>query len=71
MTLANGHRWEGGVQELCQVAPDVLSIRDPVTLLYPFQLAAISHQDKWVEEDMETIFQLLRHCPELVMEMVH
>jgi len=65
IALAHRHSWESGVKELFQKAPDILSIRDPVTQLLPFQLAAIPVRDN-LPVDLTTIFRLLRHQPELL-----
>jgi hypothetical protein len=67
IALANRHTWEGGVQELFWAAPEVLSLRDPVTQLYPFQLAAIPVQEN-LAVDVSTIVDLLRQRPDLIEE---
>jgi hypothetical protein len=59
--LAHGHEWHGGIRELVQHGPDSLSLRDPVLGLYPFQMA--SH-------DLDSVFQLLRHMPSVLMYSV-
>jgi hypothetical protein len=66
IALANRHTWEGGVRELFQAEPGMLGVRDPVTRLYPFQLAAIPFRDNLVV-DTGTIFQLLRQRPDLLI----
>ena len=62
--LANRHTWEGGVQDLFHAAPHVLTIPDPFTRLYPFQLAAIPVGDTIV--DLDTIYHLLRAQPDVL-----
>jgi hypothetical protein len=59
--LACRHKWDGGVKELFQRAPEVLLISDPITGVYPFQLAAIPVRDTLV--DLDTVFHLLRAQP--------
>ena len=59
--LINRHTWFGGIKELFFAAPSVLLEADPVTKLYPFQLAAIPIRDTQV--DLDTIFHLLREQP--------
>jgi hypothetical protein len=41
IALVNRHLWSGGIQELFYAAPDIVMIQDPITMLYPFQLAAV------------------------------
>jgi len=38
--IASGHSWSGGVGALFAAAPGLLAVRDPVTGLWPFALAA-------------------------------
>lgn len=64
VALANRHLWSGGVAELFQAAPNIVLRQDPVTCLYPFQLAAMPSGDTTV--DLETIYQLLRSRPEIL-----
>ena len=61
------HTWQGGVQELFLAAPEVLSMVDPITKLYPFQLAAIPVQENLLI-DVGTIVDLIRQRPELLQE---
>jgi hypothetical protein len=68
IALANRHTWEGGVRELFQAAPEMLSVQDPVTLLYPFQLAAIPFRDNLVV-DTGTILQLMKQRPDLLTDV--
>jgi len=63
VALANRHTWAGGVQDLFQAAPELLSVRDPVTQLLPFQLAAVPVRNN-LTVDITTIWELLRHQPE-------
>ena len=57
-----GFSHSGGVlKRLCDVAPEVLSRRDPRTGLYPFMLAAVENNN-----EIDVIFQLLIMSPELV-----
>jgi hypothetical protein len=56
--LAHDHEWHGGIRELVQRGPDSLSLRDPVSGLYPFQMA--SH-------DLDSVFQLLPHMLSVLM----
>jgi hypothetical protein len=61
ISLLNRHTWDGGVKKVFYAAPSVLLVTDPVTNLYPFQLAAIPVRDTPV--DLDTIFHLLRQEP--------
>jgi hypothetical protein len=63
--LSNRHLWIGGVEELFHAAPEVLLMRDPVTLLFPFLLAAIPSGDN-TTVDLDTIYNLLRAQPEVM-----
>ncbi|CAB9501874.1 expressed unknown protein [Seminavis robusta] len=65
IALANRHTWKGGVQELFLAAPRVVAIKDPVTQLYPFQLAAIPIREN-LAVDAGTIVELLRQRPDLI-----
>ena len=62
--IANRHSWHGGVKELFYAASHVLLVQDPVTKLYPFQLAAIPVRDTAVE--LDTIYHLLREKPDVL-----
>ena len=62
--LSNRHCWTGGIRELLLAAPDVLTIRDPITKLYPFQLAAVPVGETTVE--LDTVYMLLRCQPTLI-----
>eukprot|EP00980_Cylindrotheca_fusiformis_P027502 scaffold20791_cov137-Cylindrotheca_fusiformis.AAC.1 len=64
IALTNRHTWTGGVRELLQAAPEVLFIPDPVTKLFPFQLASIRVRD--TEVDLGTIYNLLRRQPDVL-----
>jgi hypothetical protein len=56
------HQWlTGGVKELFEGAPEAISLPDPVTCLYPFQLAAIPIRETTV--CLDTIYHLLRAQP--------
>ncbi|CAJ1934507.1 unnamed protein product [Cylindrotheca closterium] len=65
VALSNGHCWSEGVSDLFRAAPEVLSRPDPVTKLYPFQLAAIPSGD--TSPDLDTVFCLLRSRPDLLV----
>jgi len=74
--LESGVLWEEGVSTLLELAPRALFLRDPVTGLYPFMLAACGTKartgnDGDVEEGEEaktlsSIFRLLRSDPSLL-----
>ncbi|KAG7374443.1 hypothetical protein IV203_013538 [Nitzschia inconspicua] len=66
--LRNRHTWSGGVEDLVGAAPGVLLKRDPVTNLYPFQLAATPFGSS-TTVDLDTIYRLLRTQPEVVYLM--
>ena len=55
------HQWKTGVQELFEGAPEAISLPDPVTRVYPFQLASIPIRSTTV--DLDTIYHLLRAQP--------
>lgn len=65
IALAHRHTWAGGVQDLFEAAPGILSIRDPLTQLYPFQLAAVPVLEN-LTVDITTIWELLRRRTELL-----
>ena len=65
IALVHRHTWEGGVQELFEAAPGILSAREPLTQLYPFQLAAVPVQEN-LTVDVTTIWELLRRRTELL-----
>ena len=48
----------GGVIGLVQVCPDLVSLIDPVTGLYPYQLACAGEAT-----DLDSSYRLLRACP--------
>jgi hypothetical protein len=60
------HQWKTGVQELFEGAPEAISLPDPVTRVYPFQLASIPIRSTTV--DLDTIYHLLRAQPAAVLE---
>jgi hypothetical protein len=91
IALATGRRqWStgGGIKELVTTFPQSLLVKDPMTQLYPFLLAAMEQETTTtaakstrrsgtasraleggsVEDSfkLETIYQLMRQCPELV-----
>jgi hypothetical protein len=63
--LHHRHNWTGGVEDLVGAAPGILLIRDPVTKLYPFQLAAAASSDT-ATVDLDTIYELLRAQPQVM-----
>ena len=69
--VSNRHTWDGGVECLFRAAPEVVMVLDPVTKLYPFQLAAVPIRDSNV--DLNTVYMLLRSHPDVLtlMECVH
>ena len=58
LALMSNKRWDEGLQHLIWAAPQALETRDPVTRMYPFQLAAI------YVEDIDTIYRLVRSLPQ-------
>ncbi|CAJ1934505.1 unnamed protein product [Cylindrotheca closterium] len=64
LALSNRHCWSEGVSDLMRAAPEVLLLPDPVTKLFPFQLAAIPVGDTCV--DLDTVFRLLRSQPNVL-----
>lgn len=67
--LANRHTWSGGVDCLFQASPRVLVLRDPVTKLYPFQLASAPMRLDPEGVDLDTIYLLLRSQPDVLLHM--
>lgn len=69
--LANRHTWKGGVQELFYAAPRILLVPDPVTKLYPFQLAAAavpsSSGEHTTTVELDTVYLLLRAQPDVLL----
>ena len=63
--LNNGHTWNGTVQDLFRTAPEVLQVRDPVSGLLPFHLAAAGDS----ANDLDTVFEVLRAHPQLMALM--
>jgi hypothetical protein len=59
--LAGRHQWKTGVKELFEGAPEAIFLPDPVTRVYPFQLASIPVRSTAV--DLDTIYNLLRVQP--------
>jgi hypothetical protein len=64
-SLANRHTWKGGVQELFHAAPQVLLMPDPLTKLYPFQLAAVLPSGD-ITVELDTVYLLLRAQPDVL-----
>jgi hypothetical protein len=69
--ISNRHTWNGGIECLFLAAPEVLLTQDPVSKLYPFQLAAVPVRDS--SADLETIYMLLRSHPDVLtlMDCLH
>lgn len=70
LALAVGHTWREGVDALCSVHSGAVEEKDPVSGLFPFQLAAVpnnnntnnrgcSHTGRNELLEVETIFELL------------
>ena len=57
--LDNGHEWYAGIKKLHQHAPNALTERDPLTRLYPFQMA---------QDDLDSTYQLLRNMPSVLQD---
>ena len=66
--IANGHAWEGGIRDIFLAAPEILSVRDPISGLFPFQLAALPAVAKISKEmdSFETSYRLLRARPDII-----
>lgn len=64
-SLVNGGRWFFGVRELFFAEPRVASTRDTLTGMYSFMIAALRKGED-VESDIDTIYSLLRECPEVL-----
>ena len=61
LAIECGRSWYNGVKILYRAAPDVIRSQDPLTGLYPFQLALTSKKC-----DLTTAYQLLHADPSLV-----
>ena len=75
VALRQGHTWKEGIHELWRAAPDVLAVTDPITDLYPFQLAALHEEpqddyDDEQETDLDTVFCLLRASPAVLLSAI-
>jgi len=57
--------WDDGLGRLFDAAPETLRMPDPKTGLMPFMLAATASEEEDVSA-CNTIFQLLRLCPDLI-----
>jgi len=77
LALESGKALDNGVDALVDAFPESVRMRDPVTLLYPFQMAAVKRDDAVDESDRKAskevdlaitnaIFILLLEAPELV-----
>eukprot|EP00934_Nitzschia_sp_Nitz4_P006875 Nitzschia sp. Nitz4//scaffold161_size51353//13377//14696//NITZ4_006943-RA/size51353-processed-gene-0.58-mRNA-1//1//CDS//3329537894//6865//frame0 len=66
--LANRHTWGGGVESIFLAAPHVVFLQDPLTRLYPFQLAAAPAGEE-MAVDLNTIYMLLRSQPDVLSHM--
>ena len=68
LALESGKTLDNGVDALVEAFPESVRMRDPVTLLYPFQMAAVKRNNS-DEVDLaitNAIFILLLDAPELV-----
>ena len=61
IALEAGKVWEGGIDKLARAAMYLLRVPDPATGLYPFMIASIGE-----ESSTNTIFNLLKLCPDLI-----
>mmetsp|Transcript_28692 Transcript_28692/g.35003 ORF Transcript_28692/g.35003 Transcript_28692/m.35003 type:complete len:372 (+) Transcript_28692:153-1268(+) len=61
IALEAGKVWEGGIDKLARAAMYLLRVQDPATGLYPFMIASIGE-----ESSTNTIFNLLKLCPDLI-----
>lgn len=58
LALMSNKTWDDGLQHLIWAAPQALETRDPVTRMYPFQLAAL------YVDDIDTVYRLVRSFPQ-------
>jgi hypothetical protein len=71
IALAQGRRfWWSGIERLVEAYPESLTQRDPVTCLYPFQLAIMDVADE-DDEAVATAYHLLLACPEVLSQSLH
>ena len=77
LAMARNRSYTTGIEELVQAYPRALQLRDAVTGLFAFQLAAVSASDSDTDTcmtvaidssccSMETVFELLRACPSVL-----
>lgn len=64
IALESRKTWKEGVKQLVEVYPEVVSILDPKTALYPFMLAAIGYG-----ADLTTVYEICRLNPSLIPEV--
>jgi len=76
--IGNGHdensKVDGPIKKLFELTPDLLRVKDPETGLYPFQLAATEQElpagddETWSSRArVDTVYQLLKEAPELIL----
>lgn len=63
VAITNSYKWKPTLEALLEAVPQALSERDPITLLYPFAVAAACCTDTEQDDDVSTIYQLLRADP--------
>lgn len=66
VALNSGIAWNEGIAALLQAFPPALNIRDPLTRLYPFALAAMAPDDLPTKNDLTTVFCVLRADPSIL-----
>mmetsp|Transcript_4085 Transcript_4085/g.6144 ORF Transcript_4085/g.6144 Transcript_4085/m.6144 type:complete len:574 (+) Transcript_4085:120-1841(+) len=69
VAAAGGLLWKHGFQTLFQAMPEAVSMPDPVTGLFPFQLAAEKDHrtDRMCNEQTHVIYELLRADPSVLL----
>ena len=64
LALESNRTWEGGIKALLKAEPRSLTMRDPISRLYPFMFAASTNSE------IDTIYNLLLKDPEYVRPMI-
>ena len=64
IAVSNGHQWDEGVRELFRAYPQAIGSPDPVSKLWPFQLAAIPVGES--QASLDTVLELLLAEPNVL-----
>jgi len=53
LAIANGVQWSNGIQDIFLANPSAVSIRDPITRLFPFMHASVNDSDTQLDARMQ------------------